>query len=284
MKNKLLILFVVLVVLVFALVACGETTDTTVADTQTISATTTNPTTTAPNAETTTPTVTTTPLDGMDANAAYAYVCNKMNTLKGFEAKLVESIRIADETSVMEADVKLNYADAKKGFMSETMEDGSLVETTYIDGVVYCLMKMPGLEMKYKTKDESVSSLFEELFNIFNEEEATASIASVIFGESENGVKTLVVTSSENGALESIMSGLEGLDIDASEFSNVSQVATYEYNAEGYVTRFTEILTYTWDGDTYSETSTCTFQNITTLPDIKAPADADSYMDMDEME
>lgn len=276
MKNKLMILLVVLVALVFTLVACGETTDTT-ADTTTVPAVTTTTT------STTATVVTTTPLEGEDAMAAYAFICNKMNALQGFEVNIVENSRYNDETSVMESDVKMNYADGKKGFMSTKLEDGSLVEATYIDGIVYCLMKMPGFEMKYKTQDESMTSTFEDWFDTFEEDEKDQ-VATVVFGKRENGIYTLVVTATEEGALELIMADYEGLGVDASEFSDVSNVVTYECNAEGYVIKFTETLTYTWDGDRYSETTTCTFKNVGTLPEVKAPADADSYMDMDEME
>jgi len=59
---------------------------------------------------------------------------------------------------------------------------------------------------------------------------------------------------------------------------------TFECNANGYVTKIVETLTYTFDGDHCSETTTCTFKNVGTLPAVSAPADADSYMNMDEME
>ena len=85
-------------------------------------------------------------------------------------------------------------------------------------------------------------------------------------------------------ALESIMEDYEGLDIDASAFSNVSKTMTFECTADGYVTKSVERLTYTFDGEVCSEITTLTFKNAGTLPEISTPADADSYMNMDEME
>ena len=72
MKSKLILLILVLVALVVTLAACGGTAETTANETTTV------------------PVVTTTPLDGDDAMAAYEYVSEKMNALKGFEATLVE--------------------------------------------------------------------------------------------------------------------------------------------------------------------------------------------------
>lgn len=123
----------------------------------------------------------------------------------------------------------------------------------------------------------------DEKFDSFEADDPDT-VASVVFGSRENGVYTLVITATEEGALELIMTDYGDFGIDASEFSDVSQVMTFEYNADGYVTKMTETLTYTWDGEVYSDTITCTFKNVGTLPEVKIPADADSYMDMDEME
>ena len=276
MKTKLILLLLVLVALVFTFAACGETTDTTAENTTVPDVTTTVPVTTPPS-----------PLDGEDAKAAYEYVSEKMAELHGFEAKMIQESSYFGETSTMEADIKINLADGKKGFMSMKLEDGSFIDATYIDGIVYCLMKMTGFEMKYTTQDESMTSMFEEFFSILEEdngEEDKNEVASVVFGKRENGVYTLVVTATEEAALASIMADYESLDVDSSEFSNISNVMTFECNANGYVTKIVETLTYTFDGDHCSETTTCTFKNVGTLPAVSAPADADSYMNMDEME
>lgn len=279
MKNKLMILLVVLVALVFTLVACGETTDTT-ADTTTVPAVTTTTT------STTATVVTTTPLEGEDAMAAYKFFSQKMNTLKGCEIEMVNESSYAGETSLMEATVKINLVDGKKGFMSMTDDSVDyVVDSTYIDGVVYMLVKMPGVEMKYKTEDESMTSTFEGIFAAFEtKKDGENKIESVVFGKRENGVYTLVATQTKEAALESIMEDYEGLDIDASAFSNVSKTMTFECTADGYVTKSVERLTYTFDGEVCSEITTLTFKNAGTLPEISTPADADSYMNMDEME
>jgi len=313
MKNKLILLLLVLVALVFTFAACTENAETTAETTTTAPDVTTEipaiTTTTAPDVTTTTAPivttsvpvtttvpattvktpVTTTPLDGDDPMAAYKFVSEKLNALRGFEAVMVEESSYAGETSTMEVGVKISFADGKKAFMSMPIaEEGPWVDATYIDGIVYCVVKMPGLEMKYKTQDASMTSTFEKLFAIFeeknDEDDEKDDVGSVVFGKREKGVYTLVATATEEEALESIMADYEDFEIDASAFSNISNVITFECNAEGYVTKIVEALTYTFDGEVYSETTTLTFKNAGVLPEITAPADADSYMNMDEME
>lgn len=217
--------------------------------------------------------------------AAYKFISEKMNTLKGFEVLLEQESSVGVETITQEGSVKINLTDGKKGFMSMTLEEGIKVDATYIDGVVYCLMKMPGVEMKYKTQDESMTSAFETIFNAFEtEKDGKNKVATVEFTKRENGGYTLVATATKEAALESVMEQYEGLDIDASAFSNISNTMTMECTADGYVTKSVETLTYTFDGEVCSETSTLTFKNVGVLPEISLPADADSYMNMDEME
>ncbi|MBQ4121256.1 MAG: hypothetical protein IJD35_04495 [Clostridia bacterium] len=252
MKNKLILLVLLLVALVFTFTACGDT-------------------------------ETTTPLEGDDAKAAYDFVCEKMNALGGFEAEMLEESNNGSESASMEMSVKINFANGKKGYITTKLDDaGSLLDMTYLDGTVYCLMKSSGMEIKYKSADASLTAAFEELFSTFEEDDDE--IASVAFGSRENGVYTLNLTATEATALEFIMNDFEDMEMDASDFSHVSLTMTLECNAEGYVTKMIQTLSYTVAGEAYTETTTCTYKNIGTLPEITAPADADSYMNMDEMQ
>lgn len=159
------------------------------------------------------------------------------------------------------------------------------MDATYIDGLVYVVVKSVGFEMKYKTRDESMIAAFEGIFNAFEkEDDGKQEIASVSFVSRENGVYTLTATMTEASALETIMADYEGFEIDASEFSNISKVITIECGADGYVVRMAQTLCYTFDGEVYRESMTCNYVNIGVVPEISAPADADSYMDMDAME
>ncbi len=280
MKTKLIVLLLVLVALVVTFAACGESAGTTADETTTAPAVTT----TIPVTTTTAP-VTTTPIEGEDAMAAYKFMSEKMSTLRGFEVTMLSESSFGVESVSQEGSVKINLADGKKGFMSMQLEENSMVDATYIDGVVYCLVKMPGMEMKYKTQDESMTSSFETIFTAFEtEKDGENKIESVAFGKRENGVYTLVATATKEEALASIMEEYEGFDIDPSAFSNISHTMTYECTADGYVTKSVETLTYTFDGEVCSEVITLTFKNAGTLPEITLPADADSYMNMDEME
>ena len=251
MKNKLMLLLLVLVALVVTLAACGE------------SAANTNP------------------LEGDDAKAAYDFVSKKMNGLGGFEADMIEASAYGDETSSMEMDVKINLTGGKKGVITTELDgEGSLLDMTYIDGTVYCLMKSSGMEIKYKSSDSSLTSGFDELFATFEEEDDD--FASVEFVSRENGVYVLKATATEETALEIIMNDFEDAEMDASDFSNLSLTMTVECDADGYVTKMMQTLSCTVEGETYTRTTSCTYKNIGTLPEITAPADADSYMNMDE--
>lgn len=266
MKNKLILLLLVLVALVVTLAACGGTAETTANETTTV------------------PVVKTTPLDGDNAMAAYEYVSEKMNALKGFEATLIEEQTVGFNNTKLEMVAKINLLDGKKGFISTKLDDkGSTLDMTYIDGVVYCLMKSTGVEMKYKTQDGSLINSFEEMFNSFEEDEESK-IESVSFGERENGVYTLTATFAKEKALKVLMKQYEELGIDESALTDVKYTAVVTCNADGYATRVTQTITYTLQGMACSVISDGIYTNVGTLPEITAPADAYSYADADEME
>ena len=175
--------------------------------------------------------------------------------------------------------------DGKKGIMTATMDESTTMKATYIDGLVYVVVQSTGLQMKYKTRDESMTSAFEKIFSTFEkDEEDTDKIASVTFGTRENGVYTLVATYTKEAALETIMKDYEGYEIDASAFTNITDTMVFECTADGYVTKMTETITYTVEGMECSMTTVGTYKNVGVIPEITAPADADSYMDMDAME
>lgn len=252
MKNKLILLLLVIVALTITLTACGQEKSTN-------------------------------PLDGDDAKAAYDYICEKMNALDGFEADMIEASTYGGETESMEMDVKLSRQGGKKAFISTKLDDaGSFMDMTYIDGMVYCYVKSSGMEMKYKSTDASLTSGFDDIFASFEEDDEE--VVSVTFGSRENGVYVLNAVATEETVLEIVMEKYEGYEMEASDFSNLSLTITMECGADGYVTKMIQTLTYTVEGESYTETSTCTYKNIGTVPEISAPADADSYMNMDEME
>ena len=286
MKTKLIVLLLVLVALVCTFAACGESAETTAEGTTTAPAViTTAPVTTTIPVTTTQAPVTTTPIEGEDAMAAYEFMSEKMSALLGFELTMLSESSVGVESFSQEGSVKINLADGKKVFMSMQLEDNSVVDATYIDGVVYCLVKMPGIEMKYKTQDQSMTSSFETIFTAFEtEEDGENKVATVEFVKRENGVYTLFATATKEAALASIMKDYEGIEDDPSAFSNISNTMTFECTADGYVTKSVETLTYTYAGEVCSEVTTLTFKNAGTLPEITLPADADSYMNMDEMQ
>ena len=274
MKNKLILLLVALLALVFTFAACSGSAATTTEAPDT---------TTAPVTTTEAP-VTTTPLDGDDAMAAFEYVSEKMNALLGFEVEMTEETSYNGVSDKMDMKVKVAFDEGKKAFMSVKMDEGTM-DATYIDGVVYVVMKMTGMEMKYKTQDASMTASFEKIFNTFEDEhDDKADIASISFVSRENGVYKLTAVMTEEAALELVLAGYEGYEIDASAFSNVSQEITFECTADGYVTKQTQTLTYTVAGAVCTETTSGNYLNLGVIPEINAPADADSYMNMDEME
>ena len=257
MKKKLVLVLValMLVTFVFAFASCGGNGET------------------APT--------TTSPLDGDDALAAYEYLSDKMNALGGFEATMVEESSYDGETSSMEMNVKLSLTDGKKGSIAME-EGGTLLDLTYIDGTVYYLMKMSGMTMKYKSTDPSMTAAFDILFAIFEDEEED--IASAEFVSRENGVYTLKVKATDEKALEKVTESYEDMGLDNPSFSDTSLTLTLICTAEGYVSSMTQTMSYKLDGEAYSEKSTITFKNVGTVPEITAPADADTYMNMDDME
>jgi len=271
MKSKLILLLLVLVALVFTFAACGENAETTTESTT--------------DAVTTTAPVTTTPLDGDDPMAAYEYVSEKMNALGGFEATLVEEQTVGFENSRVEMRVKINLLDGKKGFISGKLdEEGSTIDMTYIDGVVYCFMKSTGLEVKYKTQEASIVNNFEEIFNTFEEDEEESRIESVSFGERKNGVYTLTATLTKKAGLEVLMKQYGELGIEESALTNIKYTAEITCNADGYASRMKQTITYTLQGMACSVVSDGAYHNVGTIPEITAPADAYSYADADEME
>jgi len=184
----------------------------------------------------------------------------------------------------MEMFVKINLADGKKGFIGAKLdEEGSTLDMTYIDGVVYCLMKSTGVEMKYKTQEASLVNSFEEIFTTFEEDDEESEIASVSFGERENGVYTLTATLTKESALEALMKQYEELGMDESAFTNIEYTVVVTCNADGFASRVKQTLTYTLQGMACSIVSDSTYHNVGTVPEITAPADADAYADVDEM-
>ena len=137
MKTKLIVLLLVLVALVCTFAACGENTEITAEGTTTAPAViTTAPVTTTIPVTTTQAPVTTTPIEGEDAMAAYEFMSEKMSKLLGFELTMLSESSVGVESFSQEGSVKINLADGKKAFMTMQLEDNSMVDATYIDGVV----------------------------------------------------------------------------------------------------------------------------------------------------
>ena len=278
-KNKLILLLITVLALVFTLAACngGAATTTEMADTTRVAATTT------PLVITSSAPGTSSPLDGEDAMAAYAYISQTMNALGGYEATVVEDINYDFESTSVEMLVKVNTRNGQKAFVRTTIDDtGSTLDLTYVDGVAYCLVKSTGIEVKYKTQeDESVLSIVKELFD--EQGDDSDKIASAAFGARENGSYTLNLTVTREAALETILKLYEGSTLDASAFSDIVETAVIECTSDGYVTKMTETVTYTVEGMACSIVSVATYHNVGSVPTISAPADAYNYVDADAM-
>jgi len=225
------------------------------------------------------------PLVGMNAQEAYEYAYKKMGTLEGFDSIMTQDVILDEEVSHTEMIVKVNLADGKKGYMSTKTDEGSTVEMTLVDGIAYCVVKATGMEVKYKTQDEAITGTFEEVFTTFKEEDdLTSKIASAKILSCVNGIYTVELVATKEAAIETIMADYADLEVDPSIFSDISMIKCYEITEEGYIISALEELNYSVNGMYYQETLTCRFNNIGTVPEITVPADADSYMNMDEMQ
>ena len=271
MKKLCLMVLSLLLILLFA--SCQQNPPTTTKTTEA-----------APDV-TTEAVITTTPLDGTDPVAAYEYVASKMNALGGYEVISVEEQNLGYGSHVQEMLIKVNLLDGKKGFISTKVDDemtgvNYTVDMTYIDGTVYCLMKTQGVSVKYKTKEASVTAVFENFFD----KEKTYLLKSLSFAPLDDGTYGFDIVLENEEALKLLLKSFEAQGYDASAFSDYSVTSKLVCGADGYPISSTDLLTFTMEGMACSVISETTYQNIGTVPEITLPADADSYVDADAAE
>ena len=269
MKSKLILFILVLVALVVTLAACDGEAETTTAPavSTTVPATTTAP-------------VTTTPLDGDDAMAAYEYVFQKMKALGGYEATVTEEHDLGLQETRVKSTVKINLLDGKKGFVSSRVnKEYESVDMTYLDGVVYCLVKSTGVNVKYKTTDRATTLAFEKLFAEMEEENKPVTAA---FVKRESGEYRFQATFDKAVGRKLVYEMYEGVSLSA--FSDIGYSVEFECNADGYITYMKYKLFFTVDGASCSYITETTYHNVGSVPEISAPADASSYVDESELE
>jgi len=268
MKTKLILLLLLLVALVFTFAACEDGSETT-----------TEGTTTVPELTTTAP-VTTTPLDGDDPMAAYEYVFQKMKALGGYEATVTEEHDLGLQETRVKSTVKINLLDGKKGFISSRInKEYESVDMTYLDGVVYCLVKSTGVNIKYKTTNRATTLAFEKLFAEMEEENKPESVA---FVKRESGECRFQATFDPAAGRKLVYEMYEGVSLSA--FSDIGYTVEFECNADGYITYMKYKLFFTVDGVSCSYITETTYHNVGLVPEISAPADASSYVDESELE
>lgn len=207
------------------------------------------------------------PLDGDDALEAIRFIDEKMNEVKGFDAK----VTVTEAGMGVEMTMKADISDAENPKMIMTMQQsipglGSAdINVTLVDSVMYSKTTIAGQSIKQKVTDPDMIKEMTGEMDSINENYTYASAEFVSRENDVYVVKAVIAADS----FDKLIGDIEGA-------TDVTGTLTYVCDADGVVSKMTIETTYKLAGEEVKSTMEIEFTSLE-APTITVPSDASEY-------
>ncbi len=202
-------------------------------------------------------------LEGDDPVAALKYVEEQMSTIKGCTMK----ISTTTMGMTVSMDAKVDIENNKMHMETNTM--GIAIKATVIDGVMYSYTDLSSMGMgvqKMKTTDpDEIKDMMGSTDTVTD----SYDYASAEFVSRENGVYVIKGVLTEEAAKEIA---------DESSATDLNATLIYTCNDKGIATKMEIDMSFKAEGETVNMKMVVEILD-TNVPEITAPADADSYVE-----